>query len=426
MKKIIGNLISSKNIKRAISFLKEKKKLIIFALIIIIGIDIFFVLESSDFVIFGVLLLYGVFAKMFHMKSKVTFLLCLGLLFCMYINFLLTGTSVATEKAAVWLVLFMAMGIFQQWREFSFEEKGNNQSNFLNKFKNFPLFISMKISSIIYLIFGPTISFKLAMSPLGKGMLQIMIGKKTFITTKAKYNFLIHMNTYEYFMSGYFFMGETNPYETWVLRKMLRKDGVFFDIGAHIGWYSLNAAQIVGQKGKVVAFEPNPNCLLYLQKNKQLNKFGNITIEPIAITSNNTRLDFWIGDDMGGSLIRENTMRLTVDKNVKKIVVSAETLDDYCKKHSIKKIDLIKIDVEGAEMQVLRGAKVTLNNLSPDIIAESIDETLRADNSNRKELFSFLKSYGYFAYVFTSVGLKPYTLDQSQPTINVYFSKRDF
>lgn len=117
MKKIVGNIIRSKNMKKSISFLKENKKVVIIALILILGIDIFFIPQSSDFVIFGILLLYVIFTKMFHMKSKATFLLCLGLLFCMYINFLLTGTSVATEKAAVWLVLFFALGIFQQWRE---------------------------------------------------------------------------------------------------------------------------------------------------------------------------------------------------------------------------------------------------------------------------------------------------------------------
>ena len=65
-------------------------------------------------------------------------------------------------------------------------------------------------------------------------------------------------------------MGETNPYETKVLRETLKSGDIFFDIGAHIGWYSLNAAQIVGEKGKVIAFEANPNCFADLGKNKGL------------------------------------------------------------------------------------------------------------------------------------------------------------
>lgn len=72
---------------------------------------------SSDIVIFGALLLYGFFIKIFKIMSTFTFLFCLGLLVLMYILYLFTGPSISTEKAAVWLVLFMAMGILQQWRE---------------------------------------------------------------------------------------------------------------------------------------------------------------------------------------------------------------------------------------------------------------------------------------------------------------------
>ena len=117
MKKILQRLNTSKHVKKTTAFLKENKKIIIIALILIIGIDIFFVSQSSDFVTFGILLVYIVVSSMFVLKSKTTFLFCLGLLFAMFFNYLFTSTSVATEKAAVWLVLFLAVGIFQQWRE---------------------------------------------------------------------------------------------------------------------------------------------------------------------------------------------------------------------------------------------------------------------------------------------------------------------
>lgn len=120
MEKVLAKVLASENIekiKKITSFLKENKKIALALLVVSIFVDIFFVKTSSDIVIFGILLLYGIFVKMFQIKSRRTFLLCLALLAMMFINFLFTGTSVSTEKAAVWLVLFMALGIFQQWRE---------------------------------------------------------------------------------------------------------------------------------------------------------------------------------------------------------------------------------------------------------------------------------------------------------------------
>ena len=120
VKKFLAKVLTPKHIdkiEKMTSFLRENKKILLTLLAISIFVDIFFVKVSSDFVIFGILLLYGIFIKMFQIKSRRTFLLCLALLIAMFINFLSTGTSIPTEKAAVWLVLFMALGIFQQWRE---------------------------------------------------------------------------------------------------------------------------------------------------------------------------------------------------------------------------------------------------------------------------------------------------------------------
>lgn len=117
MNKVLAKVLTSEKIKKTTSFLKENKKIVLSLLTVSIFVDIFFVKTSLDIVIFSILLLYGIFVKMFKIKSRRTFLLCLALLVVMFINFLFTGTSVSTEKAAVWLILFMALGIFQQWKE---------------------------------------------------------------------------------------------------------------------------------------------------------------------------------------------------------------------------------------------------------------------------------------------------------------------
>ncbi len=117
VKKIILKIIKSKNAEKIVPFLSENKKIVLSLAIVAVFVDIFFINTNSDFVIFSILLIYAFFVKIFQIRSRLTFLLCLGLLGAMFINYIFTGTSVATEKAAVWLVLFMALGIFQQWRE---------------------------------------------------------------------------------------------------------------------------------------------------------------------------------------------------------------------------------------------------------------------------------------------------------------------
>lgn len=103
--------------KKTTVFLKENKKIALVLLTVSIFVDIFLIKTSSDIVIFSILFLYVIFIKMFQITSRRTFLLCLALLTAMFINFLFVGTAVSTEKGAVWLILFMALGIFQQLRE---------------------------------------------------------------------------------------------------------------------------------------------------------------------------------------------------------------------------------------------------------------------------------------------------------------------
>jgi len=103
--------------KKTVSFLRENKKTLLTLFVIAIFADIIFLNKSSDLIIFSILILYLFFIKIFELKSKLTFLLDLVLLTMMFFSYLFTGTSASTEKAAVWLVLFLIVGVIQQWRE---------------------------------------------------------------------------------------------------------------------------------------------------------------------------------------------------------------------------------------------------------------------------------------------------------------------
>lgn len=104
-------------IKKVIIFLKKNKPVVLTLIFLAIIADIIFISGSSDLRIFGILGLYVAAISFYKLKSRLTFLLSLVLLGVMFVEFLFTRTSESTEKAAVWLVLFLFIGIIQQWRE---------------------------------------------------------------------------------------------------------------------------------------------------------------------------------------------------------------------------------------------------------------------------------------------------------------------
>lgn len=117
MKMILGKLINSNLTEKIILFLRDNKKTVLSFMVAIIFTDIFFLKVASDLISYGVLFFYLFFVKIFFLKSRATFLFSLSFLIIMFFSYLFSGFSVPTEKAAVWLVLFLVVGIIQQWRE---------------------------------------------------------------------------------------------------------------------------------------------------------------------------------------------------------------------------------------------------------------------------------------------------------------------
>ncbi len=143
--------------------------------------------------------------------------------------------------------------------------------------------------------------------------------------------------------------------------------GTFLDVGANVGKYSVILGNQLKENGKVFAFEPEPSNLKALKKNLELNKLTNVIIIPFACSDKKDKLKLYLNEKNSGghSLIK---------KQKKFIEVEVDTLDNIIKKYKIKKVHLIKIDVEGAEADVLKGAKIILERDHPRIIFEAWDK----------------------------------------------------
>lgn len=98
-------------------FIEKYKQLFLIVLGVALLGEVFFVDGSSDLRFFGLTILFFITTFMYRLSSRVTFTICLILLGIMYVQFLLSNASVHTEKIAVWIVLFMVVGVIQQWNE---------------------------------------------------------------------------------------------------------------------------------------------------------------------------------------------------------------------------------------------------------------------------------------------------------------------
>ncbi|MDI9643801.1 MAG: FkbM family methyltransferase [Candidatus Verstraetearchaeota archaeon] len=157
-----------------------------------------------------------------------------------------------------------------------------------------------------------------------------------------------------------------------------KKGDVFLDVGAHIGKYTIKIAKIVGSKGKVIAIEADPNNFDLLKRNVEINKLENVTLFNIAAWNSACKLTFYKGDSSGHGTVKGN-------RQFGKFVLDARPIDALLKG---EKVDWVKIDVEGAEYEVLKGAIQTIKISRPKLIVEVFPQ-------NRETVFGFMKELDY-------------------------------
>ncbi len=166
------------------------------------------------------------------------------------------------------------------------------------------------------------------------------------------------------------------------------------DIGANIGYYTVMIASKLGENGKVVAFEPNPVMIDELVKNISLNNLKNVIIENVALADIDGTSSFWVpkqGQEGHGSLHENSTY-----KAENRIIVKTETLDIALQRLNINKVDLIKIDTEGSEMLIFKGAKKTLSSTEkPILIFECAEHLAKSFGYSIYDVLNELVSYGY-------------------------------
>lgn len=183
----------------------------------------------------------------------------------------------------------------------------------------------------------------------------------------------------------------------WV-SKSLCKDNTFFDVGAHCGFISIEAAHRVGRSGRVIAFEPSSLLSNVLEHHKRANGLGQLEVVTKAVSNIDAdRVSFFLVNDgfsFRNSLTigEETTPYITRDEKTRCDVV-AITLDRFVER-SGHIPDLIKIDVEGAELRVLQGAEKILRYFRPALIV-GVHPYWLPQSDTVEDIFQLLKRHGY-------------------------------
>jgi FkbM family methyltransferase len=163
------------------------------------------------------------------------------------------------------------------------------------------------------------------------------------------------------------------------LAESLRPGDVFFDVGAHVGAFTLLASRMVGPSGRVVAFEPDPGPRALLERNVVANQAANVTIAPVAVGDRAGTVRFAASGDSIGRVTRSGGVE-----------VRQVTLDGYCAQQGINPT-VMKVDIEGGEAAALRGSAVV--HTLRELVVEIHEPALREQGINPIALLDQLGPY---------------------------------
>jgi FkbM family methyltransferase len=217
------------------------------------------------------------------------------------------------------------------------------------------------------------------------------------------------------------------------LRGLVHQGDVVFDVGANVGIYSVFLSRLCGPTGRVWAFEPVPDTYWRLQETLALNRCENVTAVRTAVSdkTGNARINLFDPRFAEWNSLGKPSMDAgqgTLSTSHQSVEVQTYRLDDFCREQGIERISFLKVDVEGFELHVFRGAERLLRERRLDYICFEISQApLRGAGIKSREVFSELEAHGYIAYSF-HMGTKTFRgpiTDSSEAWTNFFASWKD-
>lgn len=231
------------------------------------------------------------------------------------------------------------------------------------------------------------------------------------------------VGTYDFYTTPRFHERYTNgSYEQATINQILRllaPGDVFMDVGAHHGYMSLKASDKVGPSGRIIALEPDPDNFALLSKNVEENKIKNIMPLHAAVSDKKGKAGFKVSAASDNSSFHKHPNADVL----KTVEVDVETIDSLCGFLGVKQIKLIKVDTEGHEIEVVKGAAKTIrSNPSLHLIVELNPKCLESAGHTSAELLDLVIHRGFKLSILDDFG-KGERLDADRERINSYVHK---
>lgn len=185
------------------------------------------------------------------------------------------------------------------------------------------------------------------------------------------------------------------PNQTKIVKKYVHEGDVVIDVGAHVGYYTLLMAQLVGKNGKVYSFEPDPVNFELLKKSVEINGFENVVLIQKAVSDTTEKIKLFLGDN-DSAINRIYDAKLGDAK--KSIDVESITIDEYFKEND-KLFNFIKIDSEGSEAKIINGMeKFLTKNRKLIMMTEFFPFLIKKSGDEPKQYLKSLENSGFELY----------------------------
>ena len=196
-----------------------------------------------------------------------------------------------------------------------------------------------------------------------------------------------------------FVTGLFEPNEFHWLARFLQPGMTFIDVGANIGLYTLFSARRVREAGRVLAIEPSAREMDLLRSNVELNSLSNVSLSSLALSDHSAEVELLVAAPRhaGHNTLGAFGYDTPLDHRER---VSTVCLDHLVESDRLSRVDVIKMDIEGAELSALRGAAKTLRQYHPALLLELSDRALQHQSATSGQVLSFLTEHDYSFFAF--------------------------